>query len=109
MKQLGRLLTAMITPFDASGAVDVDEAVRVATYLVENGNDGVVVSGSTGEGTSLDTDEKLALFRGVKRGLGSRGTVVAGATDNNTKRSVELTKAAEQCGVDAILATVPAY
>lgn len=109
MKQLGRLLTAMITPFDASGAVDVDEAVRVANHLVENGNDGVVVAGSTGEGTSLDADEKLALFRGIKRGLAARGTVVAGTTDNNTKRSVELTKAAEQAGVDAILATVPAY
>jgi 4-hydroxy-tetrahydrodipicolinate synthase len=109
VKSLGRILTAMITPFDASGAVDVREAVRVAEFLVERGNDGVVVAGSTGEGNALETDEKLTLFREIKTALGKSGTVVAGTGDNNTRRSVELTKAAEQCGVDAVLLTVPAY
>jgi 4-hydroxy-tetrahydrodipicolinate synthase len=109
VKQLGRLLTAMITPFDASGALDVAEAVRVAQFLIERGNDGVVVAGSTGEGNALETDEKLGLFAAVKKALGSNGTVIAGTGGNNTRHSIELTKAAEQCGVDAVLLTVPAY
>jgi 4-hydroxy-tetrahydrodipicolinate synthase len=109
MKQLGRLLTAMITPFDAGGAVDVAEAVRVAQFLVERGNDGVVVAGSTGEGNALETDEKLALFGAIKRGLGSSGTVIAGTGGNNTRQSIELTKAAEALGIDGVLLTVPAY
>jgi 4-hydroxy-tetrahydrodipicolinate synthase len=109
MKRLGRILTAMITPFDASGAVDLEEAVRVARFLVERGNDGVVVAGSTGEGNALETAEKLALFGAVKRALGASGTVVAGTGGNNTRQSIELTKAAEQLGVDAVLLTVPAY
>ncbi len=109
MKGLGRILTAMITPFDERGELDVAEAVRIAEFLVERGNDGVVVAGSTGEGNALETDEKLALFREIKRALGDRGTVVAGTGGNNTRHSVDLTKRAEACGVDAILATVPAY
>ncbi|HTW85616.1 MAG TPA: 4-hydroxy-tetrahydrodipicolinate synthase [Candidatus Sulfotelmatobacter sp.] len=109
MKSLGRLLTAMITPFDASGALDLDESVRIAQFLVERGNDGVVLAGSTGEGNALESDEKLALFDTVKRALGKRGTVIAGTGDNNTRRSIVLTKAAEQVGVDAVLLTVPAY
>ena len=109
MKHLGRILTAMITPFDASGAVNVAEAQRIAQFLVDRGNDGVVVAGSTGEGNALETDEKLSLFREIKRALGSSGSVVAGTGGNNTRQSIELTKAAEQCGVDAVLLTVPAY
>jgi 4-hydroxy-tetrahydrodipicolinate synthase len=109
MKSLGRLLTAMITPFDANGAVDVDEAARIARFLVDRGNDGVVVSGTTGESPALETDEKLALFGAIKAGLGSRATVIAGTTGNNTRHSVELTKEATRVGVDAILAVVPYY
>lgn len=109
MKSLGRLLTAMITPFDASGALDLSESVRVAEFLVERGNDGVVLAGSTGEGSALESDEKLALFDAVKRALGARATVIAGTGDNNTRRSIVLTKAAEALGVDAALLTVPAY
>ncbi len=109
MKTLGRILTAMITPFDAGGAVNVPEAVRIAQFLVERGNDGVVVSGSTGEGNALETDEKLALFAAIKKALGSSGTVIAGTGGNNTRQSIELTKQAEQCGVDGVLLTVPAY
>ncbi|MEA2665077.1 MAG: 4-hydroxy-tetrahydrodipicolinate synthase [Candidatus Eremiobacteraeota bacterium] len=109
MKSLGRLLTAMITPYDAQGAVDVAEAVRVAQFLCERGNDGVVVSGTTGESPALETDEKLALFRAIKAALGERGTVIAGTGGNNTHHSVELTKQAEQCGADGILAVVPYY
>ncbi|GAC1411376.1 MAG: 4-hydroxy-tetrahydrodipicolinate synthase [Candidatus Velthaea sp.] len=109
MKKLGRILTAMITPFDANGRVDVDEAANVAEFLIENGNDGVVVSGTTGESPALETEEKLALFAGIKQRLGSRGTVIGGTGGNNTHHSVELTKAAAQTGIDAILAVVPYY
>ena len=109
MKNLGRILTAMITPFDASGAVNVTEAVRIAEFLIERGNDGVVVSGSTGEGNALETSEKLALFAPIKKALGPRGIVIAGTGGNNTRQSIELTKQAEQCGVDGVLLTVPAY
>ncbi len=109
MKSLGRLLTAMVTPFDANGDVDVDEAARLARFLIERGNDGVVVAGSTGEGNALEADEKLTLFRAVKRALGDSGVVVANTGTNNTRQSVEFTKAAEQCGVDAALITVPSY
>jgi 4-hydroxy-tetrahydrodipicolinate synthase len=109
MKRLGRLLTAMITPFDSNGEVNVPEAVRIAQFLVEHGNDGVVIAGSTGEGNALETDEKLALFTAVKQGLGSKGTVIAGTGGPNTRHSVELTKQAEGCGVDAVLITVPSY
>ena len=109
MKSLGRILTAMITPFDERGAVDVAEAVRLAHFLVERGNDGVVVSGSTGEGNALENDEKLALFHEIKKSLGTSGTVIAGTGGNNTRHSIDLTRQAERLGVDAILATVPAY
>ncbi|GAC1572454.1 MAG: 4-hydroxy-tetrahydrodipicolinate synthase [Candidatus Elarobacter sp.] len=109
MKSLGRILTAMITAFDANGAVNVPENVRIAEFLIERGNDGVVVAGSTGEGIALDTDEKLTLFAEIKKALGSRGTVIAGTGGNNTRHSVELTKQAESTGVDAVLATVPSY
>ncbi len=109
MKKLGRILTAMITPFDASGALNVAEAVRIARFLVERGNDGVVLAGSTGEGNALETAEKLTLFAEVKKALGRSATVIAGTGGNNTHQSIELTKQAEQCGVDGVLLTVPAY
>jgi 4-hydroxy-tetrahydrodipicolinate synthase len=109
MKELGRMLTAMVTPFDATGAVDINEACRLAEHLIENGNDGVVVSGTTGESPALETDEKLALFAAIKKRLGNAGTVVAGTGGNNTRHSIELTKRAAQTGVDAVLAVVPYY
>jgi 4-hydroxy-tetrahydrodipicolinate synthase len=109
VKALGRLFTAMITPFDAKGAVDVDEAARIAQFLVDRGNDGLIVSGTTGESPALETGEKLALFAAIKDALGASATVIAGTTGNNTHHSVELTKEAEKTGVDGILAVVPYY
>lgn len=109
MKSLGRILTAMITAFDPQGGVDVGESVRIAEFLVARGNDGVVVSGTTGESPALESAEKLALITGIKRALGSSGTVIAGTGGNNTHHSVELTKQAERCGADGILAVVPYY
>jgi 4-hydroxy-tetrahydrodipicolinate synthase len=109
MKSLGRILTAMITPFDANGNVDIAEAVRIAEYLCANGNDGVVVAGTTGEAPALETAEKLELFAAIKTKLGKDKAVIGGTGGNNTKHSVELTKQAAQTGIDAVLAVVPYY
>jgi 4-hydroxy-tetrahydrodipicolinate synthase len=109
VKELGRILTAMITPFAPDGSVNINEACRIAEFLIENGNDGVVVSGTTGESPALEIDEKLALFAAIKKRLGNAGSVVAGTGGNNTHHSVELTKRAVQTGIDAVLAVVPYY
>ena len=106
---LGRLLTAMVTPFDTNGEVDLAEAARLAAWLVHGGSDGIVVCGTTGESPALSDDERVALFGAVKNGLGPRATVVANTGSNNTKSSVRLTQRAQQTGVDGILAVVPYY
>ncbi|HXP92778.1 MAG TPA: 4-hydroxy-tetrahydrodipicolinate synthase [Candidatus Binatia bacterium] len=108
-KQFGRLMTAMITPFDRTGAVNIPEAVRIAQWLVDRGNDGLIVCGTTGESPALEDAEKLALFAAVKEGVGNRATVIAGTGGNNTRHSIELTREAERCGVDGVLAVVPYY
>jgi 4-hydroxy-tetrahydrodipicolinate synthase len=99
----------MITPFDEHGELHAREAGRLARFLIEQGNDGVVAAGSTGEGTSLSDDEKIALFTAVKEAVGTSGVVIAGTGNANTRASVALTKRAEAAGADGILATVPAY
>jgi 4-hydroxy-tetrahydrodipicolinate synthase len=99
----------MVTPFTRDGDVDTAEAARLAEWLVHAGNDGVVVSGTTGESPTLTSQEKLTLFAAVKAKLGSRGTVVAGTCGNDTRSSVALTREAEKLGVDGILAVVPYY
>jgi 4-hydroxy-tetrahydrodipicolinate synthase len=106
---LGRILTAMLTPFDEGGDVDLAEAARLAAWLVRQGNDGLVVCGTTGESPALTDDEKIALFGAVKNELGPRATVIAGTGGNNTRASIALTERAEQTGVDGILAVVPYY
>jgi len=107
--RLGRLLTAMVTPFDAHGEVDCQQARRLALSLLDSGSEGVVVSGTTGESPTLSREEKLRLFTETKSALGNRGTVVAGTGSYNTKESQELTKEAEKTGVDACLLVVPYY
>jgi len=107
--RLGPLLTAMITPFGPGGSVDLAEAKRVARYLVDEGNTGLVVSGTTGESPALDDAEKLALFAACKDAVGDRAAIVAGTGGNNTRHSVELTERAAAAGADAILAVVPYY
>lgn len=107
--RLGRLLTAMVTPLDAQGEVDYQQARRLALSLLDSGSDGVVVSGTTGEYPTLSREEKLRLFAETKSALGNRGTVVAGTGSYNTKESQELTKEAEKVGVDACLLVVPYY
>ena len=106
---LGTILTAMVTPFDADGAVAHERLSALADHLLANGSDGLVVAGTTGESPTLSDDEKLAMFRSVAGVARGRGTVVAGTGSNDTRHSVELTKAAEGCGVDAVLAVVPYY
>jgi len=106
---VGALLTAMLTPFDASGDVDHNVAARLARFLVDEGNDGLIVSGTTGESPALSDEEKLALFATVKDAVGDRASVIAGTGGNNTRHSIELTERAEALGVDGILAVVPYY
>ncbi len=109
MLKLGRLLTAMVTPFDEFGNVDYEQAKRLALALLASGSDGVVVSGTTGESPTLDSEEKLRLFAEVKSAIGDRGSVVAGTGSYNTRESSKLTKEAERTGVDAVLLVVPYY
>ena len=109
MKKIGRLLTAMVTPFDDQGRVDYKQAKKLALALLNSGSEGLVVSGTTGESPTLSREEKLHLFGEVKSALGKRGTVIAGTGNYNTAESLELTKEAERIGVDACLLVVPYY
>jgi len=107
--ELGRLLTAMVTPFTADGAVDYAQARRLARALIDSGSDGVVVTGTTGEAPTLTIPEKLRLWTEVAGELRGRAAVVAGSGDNCTADSVDLSREAERTGVDALLLTVPYY
>ena len=107
--EIGRLLTAMVTPFDANGAVDYAQAKRLALALLDSGSDGVVLAGTTGESPTLTHDEKMRLFSEVKEAVGSRGVVIAGTGTYDTAESVELSREAERLGVDAVLLTCPYY
>ena len=109
MSDIGRLLTAMVTPFDEQGQVDYDQAKRLANALLDSGSDGVIVSGTTGESPTLSTEEKLRLFAEVKSGIGDRGVVIAGTGNYNTAESIELSREAEREGVDGLLLVVPYY
>jgi 4-hydroxy-tetrahydrodipicolinate synthase len=105
----GRVLTAMVTPFTADGEVDRDGVGRVAAHLLEHGNDGVVVSGTTGESPTTTVPEDTEILRAVKDAVGDRGTVIAGVGTNSTAHSVELAVQAEKVGVDAVLVVAPYY
>jgi 4-hydroxy-tetrahydrodipicolinate synthase len=107
--RLGRLLTAMVTPFDTRGEVDYQQAKKLALSLLDSGSDGVVVSGSTGESPTLSKEEKLRLFAEIKSAIADRGVVVAGTGNYDTRESQELTKEAEKTDVDACLLVVPYY
>jgi 4-hydroxy-tetrahydrodipicolinate synthase len=107
--ELGRLLTAMVTPFDSEGKVDYAQAKRLALALLDSGSEGVVVAGTTGEAPTLSNDEKLRLFSEVKGAIGNRGSVVAGTGTYNTAESIELSQHALREGADAVLLTTPYY
>jgi 4-hydroxy-tetrahydrodipicolinate synthase len=109
MTEIGRLITAMVTPFDEKGEVDYAQAKRLASALLDSGSDGLVITGTTGEGPTLSAEEKIRLYAEVKEAIGSRGAVIAGTTDNDTAKSIELSTEAASVGADALLLTVPAY
>ena len=109
MAEIGRLITAMVTPFDAEGKVDYEQAKRLANALLDSGSDGVIVSGTTGESPTLSIEEKLRLFAEVKESVGERGAVVAGTGNYNTEESIELSMEAQKQGVDGLLLVVPYY
>jgi 4-hydroxy-tetrahydrodipicolinate synthase len=105
----GRMLTAMVTPFNDKGEVDYDQAKKLALALMDSGSEGLVVVGTTGESPTLVRDEEYELFRVVKDAIGDRGAVVAGTGSNSTAEAVSATKGAEKIGVDACLLVVPYY
>ncbi len=109
MKKFGRVLTAMVTPFTANYAVDYEQAKVLARYLVDNGSDGLVVAGTTGESPTLSFEEKLQMYSVVKAAVGDRATIIAGTGSNDTAGTIKLTKAAEQSGVDGVMLIVPYY
>ncbi|MCC5035856.1 4-hydroxy-tetrahydrodipicolinate synthase [Streptomyces sp. WAC 00631] len=105
----GRVLTAMVTPFTADGILDLDGAQRLAAHLVDAGNDGIVVNGTTGESPTTNDGEKADIVRAVVEAVGDRAHVVAGASTNDTRHSVELARAAEAAGAHGLLAVTPYY
>ncbi len=107
--RLGTLLTAMVTPFDADGALDTTVAARVATHLVDQGCDGLVVSGTTGESPTTTDDEKRELLRAVLEAVGDRARIIAGAGTYDTAHSITLAKAAAAEGAHGLLVVTPYY
>ena len=105
--RFGAVLTAMVTPFDGQGRLDLDAAARLARWLVDNGNDGLVVAGTTGEAPVLTDEEKLDLWRAVAEAV--TVPVIAGAGTNDTRHSIELTRRAQETGAAGILAVTPYY
>ncbi|WP_372347751.1 4-hydroxy-tetrahydrodipicolinate synthase [Streptomyces sp. KL116D] len=105
----GRVLTAMVTPFTADGALDLDGAQRLAAHLVDAGNDGLIVNGTTGESPTTSNAEKTDLVRAIVEAVGDRAHVVAGVGTNDTRHSIELARAAQQAGAHGLLTVTPYY
>ena len=106
----GRVLTAMVTPFDSDGAVNYEQAAKLAQALIDSGTEGLVVTGTTGEGPTLSTEEKLRMYSTVLEVANRNGAhVIAGTTTYNTAESIELSQEAEKLGAHGILMTVPYY
>jgi 4-hydroxy-tetrahydrodipicolinate synthase len=106
---LGEVLTATVTPFDADGAVDYERYRELCAYLVDNGSDGVVVSGTTGESPTLSDDERVELLRVAIDAIGDRATVMAGTGTNSTAHSIHLTEEAHEAGAHGFLVVTPYY
>lgn len=109
MPRFGRVLTAMATPMNDDGSVDFDGAQRLAVHLVDHGNDGIVVCGTTGESPTLTHDETLDMFRAVSQAVGDRAVILAGTGKNDTAATIELTKQAATLDVDGFLAVTGYY
>ncbi len=108
-RPFGRVLTAMVTPFDAQGRLDLARVEELATHLVELGNDGLVVNGTTGEGPTTSDAEKVEIVRAVVGAVGDRATVVAGVGTYDTAHSVRSARAAEEAGAHGVLVVTPYY
>jgi 4-hydroxy-tetrahydrodipicolinate synthase len=106
---LGEILTAIVTPFAADGSVDLERFRALASHLVENGSDGLVVTGTTGESPTLSDEERFALYEAAVDEVGDRASVVAGTGTYATEHSVHLTQRADELGVDAFLVVTPYY
>jgi 4-hydroxy-tetrahydrodipicolinate synthase len=106
---LGSILTAMVTPFDADGRVDEEAAVRLMHHLVEHGSDGLVICGTTGEASTLSDDEHLGMIRLAVEEMKGQHSVVAGVGSNDTRHAVHLTERATELGADALLSVNPYY
>jgi len=107
--QFGRLITAMITPFDPAGAVDMEQSIHIADYLVENGTETILVAGTTGESPTLTHDEEYALFDAMVKRFKGKVPIMAGTGSNSTRTAIAASQKAEQIGVDALLQVVPYY
>lgn len=105
----GRIVTAMVTPFNDDLQIDYGRLEKVVNHLLDTGTDSIVVAGTTGESPTLSHDEKLQLFKKVVELVNGRGKVIAGTGTNDTAASVRLSKEAEQCGVDGLLVVAPYY
>ena len=105
----GRLLTAMVTPMNDDGSINYQATGDLAEYLIENGSDGLVVAGSTGEAATMSDEEKIKIFEVVAKRVNKRAYVVAGTGSNDTRKSIELTKEAEKTGVDGVMLVGPYY
>ncbi|MBP2642608.1 MAG: dapA 2 [Firmicutes bacterium] len=109
MKSFGRVLTAMVTPFNEDYTVNYQAAAKLANYLVDNGSDGIVVAGSTGESSTMTHEEELKLFATVLDAVGDRAVIVAGTGSNDTKTSIDHTRQAEKLGVHGAMLVAPYY
>lgn len=109
MKTFGKVITAMITPFNEDRSVDYSSAVALAQHLVANGSDGLVVAGSTGESATLSKEEKLTLFRIIKEAVGDKASIIAGTGSNDTAASIALTEAVAKLNVDGAMVVGPYY
>jgi 4-hydroxy-tetrahydrodipicolinate synthase len=109
MAVFGHVVTAMVTPFDAGGRLDEAKAAALAKRLIDGGNDGLVVAGTTGESPTLSDEEKIRLFRVVKQAIGDRGKMIAGTGTYDTAHSIHLSKEAQRAGADGLLLVNPYY
>jgi 4-hydroxy-tetrahydrodipicolinate synthase len=109
MATISGVITAMVTPFDGDGRLDVEGARRLARHLADHGSHGLVLAGTTGESPTLADDEKLELLRAVRSELGEELTLICGTGSNDTRHSAELTRRAVEAGADAVLVVTPYY
>ena len=110
MKTFGRVITAMVTAFNQDGSVNIDGTIQIANQLLDNGSDGILICGTTGENPTISPEDKLTLFKAVAEACASKGTLIANVGSNNTRASVEFVK--KVCsipGISGLLAVVPYY